>query len=131
MATIKCDTCNTKYECTGKLKQRCENNGYAYYAPQEYGGVDEEDCKWPDEEGKATKRKNVPVSFIQIVVTDETKRLSGNQSNSYLFTSANFEVSTTNLCGKEFVQVREIKTGKPTLILDASTVLFIDYEWQP
>lgn len=118
----KCDTCNTRLLCTDPFKQNCKNSGYKYYAPHEYGGVDKDN---------APKQLTKPVHFIQIVVTDEAKRLSGNQSNVYLFTSANFEVSTTNLCGKEFVQVREIKTGKPTLILDASAVLSIDYEWQP
>lgn len=118
----RCDTCNTRLLCTDPFKQNCKNSGYKYYAPHEYGGVDK---------GNTPKQTNDPKCFIRIVITDEAKRISGDQSNVYLFTNINFEVATINLCGKEFVQVREVKTGKPTLILDISSILIIDYEYHP
>lgn len=122
----KCDTCDKKLPCTGQFKQRCENNGYSYYAPATHI-VDTDG----NEDPNAHERHNKPECFIIVVITDEAKRVFGVQSNVYLFTNVNFEVVTTSLCGKEFVQVREIKTGKPALMLDVSVVLAIDYEYRP
>lgn len=121
-----CDTCDKKLTCTGLFKRKCENSRYSHYNPDpRVANADgNKECDVPE-------RPNKPECFIIVVITDEAKRAFGVQSNVYLFTSVNFEVVTTSLCGKEFVQVREIKTGKPTLILDASTVLAIDYEYRP
>ena len=82
-------------------------------------------------EETSNKPKARPECFIAIVITDEAKRVLGVQSNMYLFTNVNFEVVTASLRGKEFIQVREVKTGKPTLMLDASVILAIDYEYRP
>lgn len=77
------------------------------------------------------KQASSPTTYIQIVVTDEARRLSGNTSNVYMFDSNEFAVATVKCCGKEFMQVRKVKTGEPVLTLDVSVVLVIDHEYQP
>lgn len=133
----KCDNCACRTLCMAReyntaaagVHDCCVAHEYRFYKQDPSTMI--ADSNNTAVEDTSSKPKAKPECFIIIVITDEAKRVFGVQSNVYLFTSVNFEVVTASLCGKEFVQVREIKTGKPTLILDASTVLAIDYEYRP
>lgn len=117
----KCDNCGIGKFCTGSFYVSCVSNGYEHYEPKGCGDMVE----------TKEKQANSPITYIQIVVTDEARRLSGNPSNVYMFDGNEFTVATAKCCGKEFVQVRKAKTGESVLMLDVSVVLVIDREYQP
>lgn len=116
----KCETCKLNLFCCSSFRDGCIKSNYKCYSPKDTPVAEE-----------VSKSKHVPKCFIQIVITEETKKAMGIGNSVYVFDRDKFDTKTVNWLGKDFVQVYEKETGEPTLMVDVLAILIIDFNYLP